>query len=83
MRRLPGRKWFLAVALFVFLGVLSFYRPGAAAPKGAQPPFANAVAQRREIIEQLKELNQNLRQQNTLLQSGKIRVVLTKPKKGK
>ena len=57
------------------LCVLSFYRPSPAAPK--QPtPFANPVGQRSEIIEQLKELNRLVRQQNALLSSGQLKVVV-------
>jgi hypothetical protein len=50
--------WALLIAAnVVFLCVLSFYRKTDAAPRAATPaPFANAVAQRMEMINELKEI---------------------------
>jgi hypothetical protein len=47
-----------------------------AAPKGPQMPFANSVEQRGDFIRELKEMNALLREQNALLKSGKLRVVI-------
>lgn len=47
-----------------------------AAPKGPQLPFANSVEQRGDFIRELKEMNSLLREQNALLKSGRLRVVV-------
>ncbi len=69
----------LLVAGVLFLGVLSFYRTSPAAPSGTKQPFANAVAQRQEMIEELKEISRLLREQNELLRSGRVKVKVTPP----
>ena len=69
---------FCLAALGLFSGVLGFYGTGIAAPPGPKEPFANPVTQRLEIIEQLKEMNRQLREQNALLRSGRLRVVIAK-----
>ena len=63
--------------------VLGFYGSSTAASKASREPFANSVAQRAEMIVQLKAIRaelQNVRtqikQQNELLQSGKVKVVV-------
>lgn len=56
-------------------GVLGFYGSTAAAPAaGGQPPFANAVEQRMEMIALLRELRDLLKEQNALLRSGELKV---------
>ena len=55
--------------------MLGFYRSSPAAPD-KQLPFVNPAGQREVIIEQLKELNRLVRQQNALLASGKLEVVV-------
>lgn len=56
--------------------MLCFHQQGTAAPGAANPPFANAVEQRFEIIDQLKQTNALLKEQNTLLRSGTLKVIL-------
>lgn len=74
--------WFLLIAANVlFCCVLSFYRTSEAAPKAAPAPFANSVQQRMEMIAQLKEIKDLLKEQNALLRSGNLKVVVTEPKK--
>lgn len=68
--------WMAATALGVVAGVLGLYRPGTAAPKEEKEPFANAVAQRAEMIGLLKEIQAQLKEQNSLLSSGKLTVVV-------
>ena len=68
------------LATVLCLGVLSFYRTSPAAP-GKQMPFANPTGQRVEMVEQLKELNRLIKQQNALLSSGKLRVVVVESPK--
>ena len=65
----------LIMSNVLFLCVLSFYRTSPAAP-GKQMPFVNPAGQREVIIEELKELNRLVRQQNALLSSGKVMVVV-------
>lgn len=65
--------------IFVLIcGVLSLYRTSDAAPAPAEP-FANAVAQRNEMIAYLKEIRDLLKEQNALLKSGELRVVAAPP----
>jgi len=49
--------------------VLGFYSTTAAAPQG-QPPFIDPVEQRGEMIQQLREIKDLLKEQNALLRSG-------------
>jgi hypothetical protein len=76
-------RWtLLAAAAVVFACVLSFYRTGSAQqrPTG-EPPFANAVEQRAETVKELREIKELLREQNALLRSGNVRVIVTLPEK--
>jgi len=61
--------------------VLSFYRTTDAALRPTSPPFANAVEQRKEMVNQLREIKQLLKEQNALLRSGKLNVVVSAPDK--
>ena len=83
MRRRTG--WALLVAANVLCYcVLSFYQANAAAPRTTgRPPFANSVEQRMEMINLLKEIREELKQQNALLQSGKLKVIVGEPEKKK
>jgi hypothetical protein len=60
----------------VSLGMLGFYQTTTAAPPQAQEPFANAVQQRFESIGVLREISALLKEQNALLRSGKLEVVI-------
>jgi hypothetical protein len=62
--------------------VLSFQQTpiGAQTNPGANPdnlPFANSVTQRQEMIANLKEINAEIKAANSLLRSGKLRVVVS------
>lgn len=66
--------------------VLSSYRATDAAPH--EPPFANAVEQRMETVNELREIRALLKEQNalikeqmTLLRSGEAKVVVIMPEK--
>jgi ABC-type phosphate transport system ATPase subunit len=62
--------------------VLSFYQTGNAAPGPAgKQPFANSVEQRMEMIRLLTEIKDQLKQQNALLRSGQLKVVVSQPEK--
>jgi hypothetical protein len=75
--RLVTDNWFRWAALLsanLFLwGVLSFYESSSAAPpagQAGQPPFANAVEQRHEIIRELQQIKTLLQEQNQLLRAA-------------
>jgi hypothetical protein len=61
--------------------VLGFYQSPSWAQKRRDPPFANSVDQRNEMVEQLKRLNAQLETQNSFLQSGQLKVVVVESKK--
>ena len=78
----------LLIANIAMWGMLGFHNSSSAAPRGAREPFANAVAQRAEMIAELKAISAELRnvrtqlkQQGELLQSGKVKVVIEDGKK--
>jgi hypothetical protein len=71
----------LLLVNLVGLGVLGLYQPKAALTQEAPPPFANAVEQRNEMIAQLKEISTQLREQNALLHSGNMKVLVSLDKK--
>jgi|GEM_PF-1137611 type VI protein secretion system component VasK len=78
-RRYAG-GWMVVLAVLVLLwGVLSLYRSTEAAGQAPAEPFANATAQRSEMIACLKEIRDLLKEQNALLKSGAVRVVLAEP----
>ena len=61
------------------LCMLGFHRPSAAAPGAGNEPFANAVEQRAEMIAELREISTLLKEQNALLRSGELKVVIKAP----
>jgi hypothetical protein len=79
MKRRTG--WALVVAANVlFCCVLSFTEVGnTASGASANEPFANSVAQRMEMIRLLGEINEQLKEQNALLRSGELKVVVAQP----
>ena len=78
MWRKSNMRWAALVAVNTALWcVLGFYGSITAAPQRGQPPFANAVEQRAEIVRQLQDMNALLKEQNALLRSGKIHVTVT------
>ncbi len=71
----------LVVAIVLFCCVLSFYKTSDAAPKPPQEPFANSVEQRIEMVTALREIRDLLKEQNALLKSGTLKVVVAEPEK--
>ncbi len=70
-------RWsYLVGANVLFCCVLGFYQNTIAAPGGAGEPFANSVQQRAEMVAELKKISGLLQEQNALLRSGKLRVVV-------
>ena len=70
----------ILTAANVFLAcMLGFQQTTSQAQQSGRQPFANSVEQRGEMIEQLKSLNAALREQNELLRSGQLKVVIDDP----
>ena len=67
----PRVTWALILtANLLGWGMLSFYQTGDAAPKSGQLPFANSVEQRNQIIRELQEVRELLKEQNALLRAA-------------
>ncbi len=64
------------IAVVATWGVLSFYQSSNAQQKGPSQPFANSVEQRLEMNQHLKSIVDLLTEQNDLLRSGKLKVVV-------
>jgi hypothetical protein len=75
MKRSSGWALLLAANVLGYC-VLSFYQTTAAAPATGQP-FPNSTELRVEMIEQLKQITELLQEQNTLLRSGDVKVIVT------
>jgi hypothetical protein len=65
----------LSLAGVVGCCVLGFYGTSGAQQQ-TPPPFANAVELQAEIVGQLKELNLQMKEQNALLRSGHLQVIV-------
>lgn len=68
----------MAVLLCVCCCVLSFYQTGNA-QSGTRPTLANAPEDRKEMIANLVEIKNLLKEQNALLRSGQVKVVVVEP----
>ena len=75
MKRPSGWALLLAANVLGYC-MLSFYQTTtAAAPPG--PSFPNSTELRVEMIDQLKEIKDLLKEQNALLRSGDVKVIVT------
>lgn len=75
-------RWLGLVMLNVMgFCMLGFYGSSMGAPRESNEPFANAVQQRAETIELLRSIESHLKNQNELLRSGALKVVVTEAKK--
>jgi hypothetical protein len=71
MTRSPSLRWTLLLAAnLAAVGVLGFYSTSGAAPQSGQPPFANSLEQRAEMVQELREIKELLKEQNELLRGG-------------
>jgi hypothetical protein len=60
-------------------GMLGLYETTvASSPGGTPPPFANTTESRLEMIQELREIRDLLKEQNALLRSGEVKVAVTK-----
>jgi hypothetical protein len=77
----PKRYGLLLAAVVLCYCVLSFYQATSAQPPQAKEPFANSVEQRFEMVRVLTDIRDLLKEQNALLKSGELKVVVVQPKK--
>jgi len=72
-----------SAAVAAVVCVLGFYGATSAQPPSqkSHEPFANSVAQQGEMIQLLKEINMQLKEQNELLRAGTLNVTLVAPPK--
>ena len=66
----------LVIANVLCYCVLSFYQTGAA-QSGSRSTLANPVEERKELISNLEEIKNLLKEQNALLRSGQVKVIVT------
>jgi hypothetical protein len=66
----------LVIANVLCYCVLSFYQTGAA-QSGSRPTLANPVQERVEMVSNLEEIKNLLKEQNALLRSGQVKVIVT------
>lgn len=66
----PSQVAWLVLGGGLLAGMLGFYSTLGAAPQAGQPPFANPVDQRAEMIRELREIKELLKEQNALLRGG-------------
>jgi hypothetical protein len=71
MRKLIHSRWtWLVAGNAAALCMLGFYSQLGAAPPAGQPPFANPIDQRQDMIRELHEIKELLKEQNALLRAG-------------
>jgi hypothetical protein len=71
MSRGISSRWLALLAVnAVAVSVLGFYSTSGAAPQAGQPPFNNAVEQRENMLRELREIKELLKEQNSLLRGG-------------
>ena len=74
MTATPALRWTLLLAAnAAVLGMLGLYGICGAAPQSGQPPFANSIEQRAEMVVELREIKELLKEQNALLRGGAIK----------
>ena len=73
-------RWGLLIALNLLCWyMLGLQQPRLSAQQGSngELPFANSVVQRFDTIDQLKQINAQLKEQTALLKSGTVRVLVS------
>ena len=75
--------WILLVVFNVLAYcVLGFYETTVAGSPTGSPPFANTVEIQLQMVEHLKEIKDLLKEQNALLRSGDVKVIVSELPKG-
>jgi hypothetical protein len=70
MKLLTSRWMGLIVLNVVAWGVLGAYQLSLGQTKGGQLPFANSIEQRGEILSELREIKDLIKEQNSLLRES-------------
>ena len=69
--RKDAAKWTVIALVNVALWTaFCFTRPTSAQPQAGKPPFSNSVAQRNDMIRELREIKQLLKSQNSLMREN-------------
>jgi hypothetical protein len=76
MIRKPSLMLFLVANVLVYC-VLSFYQTVVAQNSAPRPTLANPAEERKDMIANLEEIKNLLREQNALLRSGQVKVIVT------
>jgi hypothetical protein len=72
----------LVIANVLCYCVLSFYQTGAAQNSSPLPTLADPTVERKQMSVTLEEIKNLLKEQNALLRSGQVKVIVTElPKK--
>jgi hypothetical protein len=67
-------RWSALVALnMICWGVFGAYQISQAQSKGGQLPFANSIEQRSDILRELKDIKDLIKEQNALLREGAVK----------
>ena len=69
--------WMLLVTANVLVYCVLSFCQTTGAQTGKAPSLANSVEQRHEMVSNLEEIKNLLKEQNELLQSGKVKVIVT------
>lgn len=70
MKKLFSRWMALVVLNLLCWGVFGVYQASQAQSKGGQLPFANSNEQRSDILRELKDIKDLIKEQNSLLREG-------------
>jgi hypothetical protein len=68
---------FLVILNVMFYCVLSFHQTSDAQMSSPRPTLSNAPEERRELVSNLEEIRNLLKEQNALLRSGQVKVIVT------
>ena len=67
----------LVIVNVLFYCVLSFHQTSDAQMSSPRPTVSNAPEERRELISNLEDIKNLLKEQNALLRSGQVKVIVT------
>jgi hypothetical protein len=67
----------LVIANVLCYCVLSFQQTSNAQMSSPRPTLANAAEERKELISNLEDIKNLLKEQNALLRSGQVKVIVT------
>jgi hypothetical protein len=67
----------LVVANVMCWCVLSLYQMGVAQTGSPPPTIANPVEQRKEMVDNLEQIRNLLKEQNEMMRTGQVKVIVT------